>query len=101
MVAARARVRMQCDRGCIFSSWNGRRTVSLARWMGVADLSAVEEALDTEKQGTCVTTDNCPDPSPHTAVLAWGVPVALVVVLTGSVSIFTDQTLFFSGCLPP
>jgi hypothetical protein len=31
--------------------------------MGVADLSAVEEALDTEKQGTCVTTDNCPDPS--------------------------------------
>ena len=30
-------------------------------------------------------------------VLVWGVPVALVVALTGTGSIFTDQALFFSG----
>jgi chromate transporter len=30
-------------------------------------------------------------------VLAWGVPVGLIVVLTGGGSIFTDQALFFSG----
>jgi chromate transporter len=30
-------------------------------------------------------------------VLAWGVPVGLVAVLTGGSSIFTDQALFFSG----
>ena len=30
-------------------------------------------------------------------VIAWGVPVALVAVLTGAGSIFTDQALFFSG----
>ena len=30
-------------------------------------------------------------------VLAWGVPVGLVAVLTGGDSIFTDQALFFSG----
>jgi chromate transporter len=30
-------------------------------------------------------------------VVAWGVPVALVALLTGGDSIFTDQALFFSG----
>ena len=30
-------------------------------------------------------------------LLAWGVPVATVAVLTGGASIFTDQALFFSG----
>ena len=30
-------------------------------------------------------------------VLAWGIPVGLVAVLTGGSSIFTDQALFFSG----
>ncbi len=30
-------------------------------------------------------------------MVAWGVPVALVAVLTGGGSIFTDQALFFSG----
>jgi len=30
-------------------------------------------------------------------LVAWGVPVALVVVVTGRHSIFTDQALFFSG----
>jgi chromate transporter len=29
--------------------------------------------------------------------LAWGVPVGLVVVLTGADSVFTEQSLFFSG----
>ena len=30
-------------------------------------------------------------------LVAWGIPVALVVLLTGAESIFTDQALFFSG----
>jgi chromate transporter len=30
-------------------------------------------------------------------LLAWGVPVGLVVWLTGGASVFTDQALFFSG----
>jgi chromate transporter len=30
-------------------------------------------------------------------LLAWGVPVGIVAVLTGAGSIFTDQALFFSG----
>ena len=30
-------------------------------------------------------------------LLAWGVPVALVATLTGTSSIFTEQSLFFSG----
>ena len=30
-------------------------------------------------------------------LLAWGVPVAAVVLLTGSDSVFTEQSLFFSG----
>lgn len=29
--------------------------------------------------------------------LAWGIPVGLVAVLTGAHSVFTDQSLFFSG----
>ena len=30
-------------------------------------------------------------------VVAWGVPMSLVVLLTGADSVFTDQALFFSG----
>jgi chromate transporter len=30
-------------------------------------------------------------------VLAWGIPVALVTALTGARSVFTEQSLFFSG----
>jgi chromate transporter len=51
-----------------------------------------DDALHTERPSRAHTAKVL-----AAGVVAWGVPVALVALLTGGDSIFTDQALFFSG----
>ena len=51
-----------------------------------------DDALHTERPSKAHATKVV-----AVGVLAWGIPVALVAALTGASSVFTEQSLFFSG----